>query len=104
MTYSVSPLGTEAHKRITSVRTQLCHLLDELMMKEIKVCHWRTPCEEWKCSETHTGKGKTYIYRGLIAQCFENMLLQRFTINVLFGICVINAFLQSQLQIFGVFI
>ena len=34
--------------------------------------------EEWKCSETHTGKEeKTYIYRGLIAGCFENTLLQR---------------------------
>lgn len=81
MTYSRAPKGTD---RCTQKDYKCTYTtapsVRRIIMKGITVCPWRIPCEEWKCSERHTGKGKNiYLHLGLgiLLSEWKNKLLQR---------------------------
>lgn len=67
-----------------------------------------TPYEGWNRLETHTGNVKAYIYCGLGVllsvlriSCYKARMQLLSTVNVKFGICVLNTSLHSQMKIFS---
>jgi len=102
MTNSIFPSGITVNKRITTIGAHMCQL-----------CRYRSG-QGLQCTsgglymmtltlETHKGKGKTYIFRGLgVLLSAPLRMWWLFTLKALLGICVPHTALHSQLKILQV--